>query len=126
MHTFSSPFINIKSLILLHNITIYGLNQRKRLWKLASHHRILLSTHMLLFDHATTTSFVKDLISPLLHILSPSSIRLAALQLLSNKEKNDLSQLVSTRVSYAITYKKMKSDMMPNTLTYEAGSGAGS
>lgn len=40
------------------------------------------------------------------------------MQLLSDKEKNDLAQLVSTMVSYAITYKKMKSDMLPNTLKY--------
>lgn len=42
-----------------------------------------------------------------------------ALQLLSDKEKNDLAQLVSTMVSYGITYKTTKSDMLPNTLKYE-------
>lgn len=42
-----------------------------------------------------------------------------ALQLLSDKEKNDIAHLVSTMVSYAITYKKMKSDTLPNTLKYE-------
>ncbi|XP_058724350.1 uncharacterized protein LOC131595863 [Vicia villosa] len=68
--------------------------------------------------HLSATSFVEDLISPLLHILSPPSIRPVALQLLSDKEKNDIAQLVSTMVSYAITYEKMKSDMLPNTLKY--------
>ncbi|CAL5206759.1 unnamed protein product [Lathyrus oleraceus] len=72
----------------------------------------------LIARHLSATSFVEDLISPLLHILSPPSIRPVALQLLSDKEKNDLAQLVSTMVSYAITYKKVKSDMLPNTLKY--------
>ncbi|WJX17347.1 hypothetical protein P8452_07276 [Trifolium repens] len=69
--------------------------------------------------HLSPTSFVEDLISPLLDILSPPTIRPVALQLLSDKEKNDIAQLVSTMVSYAITYKKMKSDALPNTLKYE-------
>ncbi|XP_004514027.1 uncharacterized protein [Cicer arietinum] len=69
--------------------------------------------------HLSATSFVEDLISPLLHILSPRTIRPVALQLLSDKEKNDIAHLVSTMVSYAITYKKMKSDTLPNTLKYE-------
>ncbi|KAF1897159.1 hypothetical protein Lal_00034862 [Lupinus albus] len=42
-----------------------------------------------------------------------------ALQLLSDKEKNDLNQLVSTMVSYAITYKAKKSDMLLNNLRHE-------
>ncbi|GAU34866.1 hypothetical protein TSUD_19460 [Trifolium subterraneum] len=69
--------------------------------------------------HLSPTSFVEDLISPLLDILSPPTIRPVALQLLSDKEKNDIAQLVSTMVSYAITYKKIKSDALPNTLKYE-------
>ncbi|PNY17168.1 chromosome transmission fidelity protein, partial [Trifolium pratense] len=69
--------------------------------------------------HLSPTSFVEDLISPLLDILSPPTIKPVALQLLSDKEKNDIAQLVSTMVSYAITYKKMKSDALPNTLKYE-------
>lgn len=79
------------------------------------HHKI--SPHIA--RHLSPTSFVEDLISPLLDILSPPSIRPVALQLLSDKEKNDIAQLVSTMVSYAITYKKMKSDALPNTLKYE-------
>ncbi|KAK7290458.1 hypothetical protein RIF29_04899 [Crotalaria pallida] len=69
--------------------------------------------------HLSATSFVEDLISHLLHILSPPTIKPVALQLLSDKEKNDLSQLVSTMVSYAITYKTKKSDMLPNNLRNE-------
>lgn len=46
-----------------------------------------------------------------------------ALQLLSDKEKNDLAQLVSKMVSYAITYKTVKSDMLPQTLKCEVADG---
>ncbi|KAK7279105.1 hypothetical protein RJT34_24149 [Clitoria ternatea] len=66
--------------------------------------------------HLSASSFVEDLISPLLHILSPPTIRPVASQLLSDKEKNEFAQLVSTMVSYNITYKARKSDMMPYTL----------
>ncbi|KAH9650052.1 AAA domain-containing protein [Citrus sinensis] len=45
--------------------------------------------------HLSTKSFVKDSISPLLHILSPPTLRPVALHSLSAKEKNDLAQLVS-------------------------------
>ncbi|KAK4266311.1 hypothetical protein QN277_027254 [Acacia crassicarpa] len=67
----------------------------------------------------SASSFVEDLISPLLYILSPPTIKPVALQLLSDKEKNDLAQLVSTMVSYSVTYKNMKSDMVPNSLRHE-------
>ncbi|KAK8468143.1 hypothetical protein PHAVU_007G235800 [Phaseolus vulgaris] len=73
--------------------------------------------------HLSASSFVEDLISPLLHILSPPTIRPVALQLLSDKEKNDLAQLVSKMVSYAITYKTVKSDMLPQTLKCEVADG---
>ncbi|CAJ1967958.1 unnamed protein product [Sphenostylis stenocarpa] len=73
--------------------------------------------------HLSTSSFVEDLISPLLHILSPPTIRPVALQLLSDKEKNDLTQLVSKMVSYAITYKTVKSDILPQTLKCEVADG---
>ncbi|TKY53598.1 Chromosome transmission fidelity protein 18-like [Spatholobus suberectus] len=73
--------------------------------------------------HLSASSFVQDLISPLLHILSPPTIRPVALQLLSDKEKNDLAQLVSTMVSYTITYKTMKTDMLPQTLKCEIEDG---
>ncbi|KAG4909683.1 hypothetical protein JHK87_055799 [Glycine soja] len=63
----------------------------------------------------SASSFVETLISPLLHILSPPTIRPVAFQLLSDKEKNDLAQLVSTMVSYTITYKTVKSDILPQT-----------
>ncbi|CAL0303132.1 unnamed protein product [Lupinus luteus] len=69
--------------------------------------------------HLSASSFVEDLISHLLHILSPRTVKPVALQLLSDKEKNDLHQLVSTMVSYAITYKAKKSDMLPNNLRHE-------
>ncbi|MCD7456580.1 Subunit of a complex with Ctf18p [Datura stramonium] len=60
--------------------------------------------------HLSTKSFVEDLISPFLHILSPSTLKPVALHLLSEKEKADLSQLVNTMVAYATTYKNIKSD----------------
>ncbi|KAL2326602.1 hypothetical protein Fmac_025660 [Flemingia macrophylla] len=73
--------------------------------------------------HLSASSFVEDLISPLLHIVSPPSIRPVALQLLSEKEKNDLAQLVSTMVSYALTYKTMKLDVLPQTVKCEVADG---
>ncbi|RDX92278.1 Chromosome transmission fidelity protein 18-like protein, partial [Mucuna pruriens] len=73
--------------------------------------------------HLSASSFVEDLISPLLHILSPPTLRPVALQLLSDKEKNDLAQLVSTMVSYTITYKTTKSDLLPHTLKCEVADG---
>ncbi|KAK1426376.1 hypothetical protein QVD17_15047 [Tagetes erecta] len=63
--------------------------------------------------HISTKSFVEDLVSPLLHILSPSTLRPVALHLLSEKEKNELAQLVRTMVSYAITYRNQKIDPLP-------------
>ncbi|WVY98388.1 hypothetical protein V8G54_030539 [Vigna mungo] len=73
--------------------------------------------------HLSASSFVEDLISPLLHILSPPTIRPVALQVLSDTEKNDLAQLVSKMVSYAITYKTVKSDMPHQTLKSEVADG---
>ncbi|XP_047162022.1 chromosome transmission fidelity protein 18 homolog isoform X1 [Vigna umbellata] len=73
--------------------------------------------------HLSASSFVEDLISPLLHILSPPTIRPVALQVLSDTEKNDLAQLVSKMVSYAITYKTVKSDMPYQTLKSEVADG---
>ncbi|KAJ7979668.1 chromosome transmission fidelity protein 18-like [Quillaja saponaria] len=70
--------------------------------------------------HLSASSFVEDLISPLLHILSPPTLRPVALQLLSEKEKNDLTQLVSIMISYCITYKNVKSDLLPINLRREA------
>ncbi|KAA8548452.1 hypothetical protein F0562_000136 [Nyssa sinensis] len=70
--------------------------------------------------HLSTKSFVEDSVSPLLHILSPPTLRPVAMHLLSEKQKNDLAQLVNTMVSYCITYKNIKSDPLPSTPRHEA------
>ncbi|KAK0607817.1 hypothetical protein LWI29_021036 [Acer saccharum] len=69
--------------------------------------------------HLSTKSFVEELISPLLHILSPPTLRPVALHILSEKEKNDMAQLVRAMVAYCITYKNMRSDPLPNNLGHE-------
>ncbi|PSS24093.1 Chromosome transmission fidelity protein [Actinidia chinensis var. chinensis] len=66
--------------------------------------------------HLSTNSFVEDSISPLLHILSPPTLRPVAVHLLSEKEKIDMTQLVNTMVSYSITYKNLKSNPLSSTL----------
>ncbi|KAF8388368.1 hypothetical protein HHK36_027034 [Tetracentron sinense] len=43
-----------------------------------------------------------------------------ALHLLSEREKDDLAQLVDTMVSYSITYKNMKLEPLPSTPRHEA------
>lgn len=43
-----------------------------------------------------------------------------ALHLLSQKDKNDLAQLVSTMVSYSVTYKNVKSSPLSSNQEYEA------
>lgn len=43
-----------------------------------------------------------------------------ALHLLSEKEKNDLAQLVSTMVSYSIAHRSMKADLLPSNPRHEA------
>ncbi|XWS35110.1 hypothetical protein CRYUN_Cryun21dG0098100 [Craigia yunnanensis] len=68
----------------------------------------------------STKSCIEDLISPLLHILSPPNLRPVALHLLSETEKNNLAQLVNVMVSYSITYKNMKSDSLSGNLGHEA------
>ncbi|KAL4561136.1 hypothetical protein LXL04_033298 [Taraxacum kok-saghyz] len=60
--------------------------------------------------HISTKSFVEDLVSPLLHILSPPTLKPVALHLLTEREKNEMAQLVKTMVSYAITYRNKKID----------------
>ncbi|KAG8636856.1 hypothetical protein MANES_15G051466v8 [Manihot esculenta] len=70
--------------------------------------------------HLAIKSLVEDSISPLLHILSPSTLRPVALHLLSQKDKNDLAQLVSTMVSYSVTYKNVKSSPLSSNQEYEA------
>ncbi|KAI3511528.1 hypothetical protein L1887_18682 [Cichorium endivia] len=69
--------------------------------------------------HISTKSFVEDLVSPLLHILSPPTLKPVALHLLSEKEKKEMSQLVKTMVSYAITYKNKKIDPIFNKLKHD-------
>ncbi|XP_017975749.1 PREDICTED: chromosome transmission fidelity protein 18 homolog isoform X2 [Theobroma cacao] len=70
--------------------------------------------------HLSTKSCIEDLISPLLHILSPPKLRPVALHLLSETEKNDLAQLVNVMVSYSIIYKNVKSDSLSTNLGQEA------
>ncbi|KAF5943398.1 hypothetical protein HYC85_017475 [Camellia sinensis] len=43
-----------------------------------------------------------------------------AVHLLSEKEKNDMAQLVNTMVSYCITYKNLKSDPLTSTSRHDA------
>ncbi|KAF3457642.1 hypothetical protein FNV43_RR02300 [Rhamnella rubrinervis] len=70
--------------------------------------------------HLSTKSFVEESISPLLHILSPSTLRPVAVNLLSDKEKNDLFQLISTMVSYSLTYRNIKTNSQPGDPRHEA------
>ncbi|KAJ6838515.1 chromosome transmission fidelity protein 18-like protein [Iris pallida] len=74
--------------------------------------------------HLSSEYFVEDLISPLLHILSPPALRPVALHLLSEREKNDLAQLVDTMVSYSITYKHLKPEPLQNVNKFLAVSDA--
>ncbi|XP_024983880.1 chromosome transmission fidelity protein 18 homolog [Cynara cardunculus var. scolymus] len=74
--------------------------------------------------HISTKSFVEDLVTPLLHIFSPRTLRPVALHLLSEKEKNEMSQLVKTMVSYSITYTKKKIDPLPGKLKNEVAMDA--
>lgn len=71
--------------------------------------------------HLSIEYFVEDLISPLLHILSPPNLRPAALHLLTDKEKNDLAQLVDTMVSYSIKYGISKQEPVQKIHKYRAG-----
>ncbi|XP_024931217.3 uncharacterized protein LOC107422579 isoform X2 [Ziziphus jujuba] len=74
--------------------------------------------------HLSTNSFIEDSVSPLLHILSPSTLRPVAVTLLSEKEKSDLAHLVSAMVSYSITYKNVKFSPMPGEHRHETTSDA--
>lgn len=69
--------------------------------------------------HLSIKSSVEDSISPLLHILSPPSLRPVALHLLSEKEKHDLEQLVNTMVSYHLTYKNTNSSPLLSTQRHD-------
>ncbi|XP_030463375.1 uncharacterized protein LOC115683090 [Syzygium oleosum] len=64
--------------------------------------------------HLSIKSVIEDSVSPLLHILSPPNLRPVAIHLLSEKEKIDLNQLVSTMVSYSMTYKNTNSGPLGN------------
>lgn len=68
--------------------------------------------------HLSVEYSVEDLISPLLHILSPPTLRPAALHLLTEREKNDLAQLVDTMASYSITYKNCKTEKAEKSFKY--------
>ncbi|XAR62771.1 hypothetical protein NMG60_11017642 [Bertholletia excelsa] len=70
--------------------------------------------------HLSVKAFVEDSVSPLLHILSPPTLRPVAVHLLSSKEKNDMTQLVNTMVLYSLTYKNLKCDSLTRTLRHEA------
>ncbi|KAF5736657.1 chromosome transmission fidelity protein 18 [Tripterygium wilfordii] len=74
--------------------------------------------------HLSIKSFIEDSISPILHILSPPTLKPVALHLLSEREKSDLVQLVNTMVSYFITYKNMKSDSLSSNAGHEPVSEA--
>ncbi|CAL1384459.1 unnamed protein product [Linum trigynum] len=74
--------------------------------------------------HLSTKSFAEDSISSLLHILSPSTIRPVSLHLLSEKEKNDMDQLVNTMVSYSVTYKNVRPNLLSSKPEQEAAADA--
>ncbi|KAJ1696053.1 hypothetical protein LUZ63_004565 [Rhynchospora breviuscula] len=60
--------------------------------------------------HLSVESFVKDVVSPFLHIITPPNLRPVALNLLSDSEKDDLHQLVDSMVAYSISYKYSKGE----------------
>ncbi|GAB2221775.1 hypothetical protein Drorol1_Dr00012963 [Drosera rotundifolia] len=64
--------------------------------------------------HLSFKSAIEDTLSFFLHILSPPTLRPVAIQLLSDREKTDLAQLVSTMVAYCVSYKSTKSDSLMN------------
>ncbi|XXG39699.1 hypothetical protein AAC387_Pa01g0590 [Persea americana] len=74
--------------------------------------------------HLSIESFVECSVSQLLHILSPPTLRPVALHLLSEREKDDLAQLVDTMVSYSITYKNLKFEPQPSMQRHEEASDA--
>ncbi|KAK4421722.1 Chromosome transmission fidelity protein 18 [Sesamum alatum] len=108
--------------IIIHGL-IAQLEKKDIEWpKSFQRHRTMLAERMDMFHtwhnrilpyisrHLSTKSFVEDSISPMLYILSPPTLRPVALHLLSDNEKTDIGQLVNSMVSYAITYKSIKSD----------------
>ncbi|KAI8003134.1 hypothetical protein LOK49_LG08G02465 [Camellia lanceoleosa] len=55
-----------------------------------------------------------------LHYHDPVMQKTVAVHLLSEKEKNDMAQLVNTMVSCCITYKSLKSDPLPSASRHDA------
>ncbi|GAQ84926.1 DNA replication checkpoint protein CHL12/CTF18 [Klebsormidium nitens] len=51
------------------------------------------------------SAIIRDLVSPLLDIVAPPTLRPVASQLLSEKEKGEVSELVDTMIGYGFTYK---------------------
>ncbi|URE09839.1 chromosome transmission fidelity protein 18 [Musa troglodytarum] len=78
----------------------------------------------LISRHLSIKSFVEDVVSPLLHILSPPTLRPVALHLLSEREKDDLCQLVDTMVCFSITYRNSKPELPEKTQRYGATTNA--
>ncbi|XP_020107967.1 chromosome transmission fidelity protein 18 homolog isoform X2 [Ananas comosus] len=74
--------------------------------------------------HQSIQSFVEDIVSPLLHILSSPNLRPVALHLLSEREKDDLAQLVDTMVAYSITYKNSKPEPLEKILRHGTSADA--
>ncbi|CAN8295694.1 unnamed protein product [Cochlearia groenlandica] len=74
--------------------------------------------------HLSIKSFVEDSVSPLLHILSPPTLRPVAWHLLSDRQKDQLAGLVMLMCSYSVTYKSMKPDPALSNHREDAASDA--
>ncbi|KAG0481825.1 hypothetical protein HPP92_009909 [Vanilla planifolia] len=60
--------------------------------------------------HLSTEYFSEDFVSHFLHILVPLTLRPVSLHLFSEREKDDLAQLVGTMVTYSLTYKNARDE----------------
>ncbi|CAI9117844.1 OLC1v1019329C1 [Oldenlandia corymbosa var. corymbosa] len=69
--------------------------------------------------HLSPKYFTEELISPLLHILSPPTLKPVAMHLLSEKDKREFANLVELMVSYAVSYKNLKPSSLPGSLKHE-------
>ncbi|KFK42813.1 hypothetical protein AALP_AA1G041900 [Arabis alpina] len=74
--------------------------------------------------HLSIKSFVEDSVSPLLHILSPPTLRPVASHLLSDRQKDQLAGLVMLMCSYSVTYKNVKPDPALSKLREDGASDA--
>ncbi|ESQ36451.1 hypothetical protein EUTSA_v10006720mg [Eutrema salsugineum] len=74
--------------------------------------------------HLSIKSFVEDSASPLLHILSPPTLRPVASHLLSERQKDQLAGLVMLMCSYSVTYKNAKPNPALSDLREDAASEA--